>query len=167
MADRYSASAGTQRQRHLKVGQSMRGRTFVHVNINQEVVMRRSLSVIGVLSGLVVAMAGGLGTHAAAADMLRIGVTQIATHAALDADEKGFEAGLASAGFKEGVNVVYDRQNAQGDMPKAQAIAKQFVDQKVALIHAIATPTAHPGSTANQPEPPQSSMKSRNLPPEI
>lgn len=70
-----------------------------------------------------------------------IGVTKIVAHAALDADEKGFEAGLASAGFKEGVNVTYDRQNAQGDMPKAEAVAKKFVDQKVALIHAIATPT--------------------------
>ena len=70
-----------------------------------------------------------------------IGVTQIVSHAALDADQKGFEAGLASAGFKEGVNITYDRQNAQGDMPKAQAIAQKFVDQKVDLIHAIATPT--------------------------
>lgn len=70
-----------------------------------------------------------------------IGVTKIVAHAALDADEKGFEAGLASAGFKEGVNITYDRQNAQGDMTKAQAIAQKFVDQKVDLIHAIATPT--------------------------
>ena len=70
-----------------------------------------------------------------------IGVTKIVAHAALDADEKGFEAGLASGGFKEGVNITYDRQNAQGDMAKAQAIAQKFIDQKVDLIHAIATPT--------------------------
>ncbi|MBF0218154.1 MAG: ABC transporter substrate-binding protein [Gammaproteobacteria bacterium] len=73
--------------------------------------------------------------------VFRIGVIKIAAHAALDADEKGFEAGLASAGFKEGVNVIYDRQNAQGDMGKANAIAKKFVDQQVDLIHSIATPT--------------------------
>lgn len=73
--------------------------------------------------------------------MFRIGVTQIVSHAALDADQKGFEAGLASAGFKEGVNVSYDRQNAQGDGVKASAIAQQFVTQKVDLIHSIATPT--------------------------
>jgi putative ABC transport system substrate-binding protein len=70
-----------------------------------------------------------------------IGVTQIVSHAALDADQKGFEEGLASAGFKEGVNIIYDRQNAQGDKLKPQAIAQKFVDQKVDLIHAIATPT--------------------------
>lgn len=71
----------------------------------------------------------------------RIGVTKIVAHAALDADEKGFEAGLASAGFREGVNVTYDRQNAQGDLGKAQAIAQKFVEQKVDLIHSISTPS--------------------------
>ena len=73
--------------------------------------------------------------------MVTIGVTKIATHAALDADEKGFEAGLASVGFKDGVNVRYVRMNAEGDLTKAQAIAKQFADEKVSLIHSIATPT--------------------------
>ena len=73
--------------------------------------------------------------------MHTIGVTKIATHAALDADEKGFEAGLASVGFKEGINVRYLRMNAEGDMAKAEAIAKQFAEQKVTLIHSIATPT--------------------------
>jgi putative ABC transport system substrate-binding protein len=70
-----------------------------------------------------------------------IGVTKIVSHAALDADEKGFEAGMVNAGFKEGVNVTYDRQNAQGDMAKASAIAQRFLDQKVDMIHSIATPT--------------------------
>lgn len=79
-----------------------------------------------------------------------IGVTQIVSHAALDADEKGFEAGLASAGFKEGVNVTYIRQNAQGDMGKAQAIAHQFADQKVDLIHSIATPTTQAVAKVHQ-----------------
>ncbi len=94
----------------------------------------------GVLSALLCVL---IATSALAADkkMYRIGVTKIVSHAALDADEKGFEAALAGSGFKEGVNVAYDRQNAQGDMAKAQAIAKQFVDQKVDLIHSIATPT--------------------------
>jgi len=73
--------------------------------------------------------------------LLRIGVTKIVSHAALDADEKGFEAALASAGFKDGVNIRYDRQNAQGDPAKAAAIAQKFVDDKVDLIHSIATPT--------------------------
>lgn len=98
--------------------------------------MNRTCAIAGLLCALM--------TSSALADdrkMVRIGVTKIVSHAALDADEKGFEAGLASAGFKEGVNVTYDRQNAQGDMGRAQAIAQRFVDQKLDLIHSIATPT--------------------------
>lgn len=79
--------------------------------------------------------------RAADPKMFHIGVTKIVSHAALDADEKGFEAALASAGFKEGVNVRYDRQNAQGDPAKATAIAQKFNDDKVDLVHSVATPT--------------------------
>ena len=73
--------------------------------------------------------------------MIHIGVTKIVSHAALDADEKGFEAALASAGFKEGVNVTYDRQNAQGDPAKAAEIARKFNTDPIDLVHSIATPT--------------------------
>jgi len=72
----------------------------------------------------------------------RIGVAKIVSHAALDADEKGFEAGLASSGFKEGVNVTFVRRNAGGDMAAAEVIARELVASQVDLIHAIATPTA-------------------------
>lgn len=93
--------------------------------------------VAGVLFGI------GLLAPAAAQDRkaVRVGVAKIVSHAALDADEKGFEAALASAGFKEGVNITYDRQNALGDPAKASAIAQKFSDDKVDLIHSIATPT--------------------------
>ncbi len=74
--------------------------------------------------------------------MFKIGVTQIVSHPALDGDQKGFEKALAEAGFKEGVNVTYDRQNAQGDMANAQTIAQKFLDAKVDLVHSIATPTS-------------------------
>lgn len=83
-----------------------------------------------------------LGVQAQAGKMLHIGVTKIVSHAALDADEKGFEAGLASAGFKEGVNVTYLRRNADGSMERAEAIARELVQAKVDLIHSIATPTS-------------------------
>ena len=74
--------------------------------------------------------------------MIKIGVTQIVSHPALDDDAKGFEKALADAGFKEGVNVTYDRQNAQGDMANAQTIAQKFLDAKVDMVHCIATPTS-------------------------
>jgi putative tryptophan/tyrosine transport system substrate-binding protein len=72
----------------------------------------------------------------------KIGVVQIVSHPALDADSKGFVDALAAAGFVEGKNVAYDFQNAQGDMANAITIARKFVMDKVDLIHAIATPTS-------------------------
>jgi len=97
----------------------------------------RSMAVASMALSLLLAV----GTGRSDAGMVRVGVTQIASHAALDADQKGFEAALTSAGFKEGVSIVYDRQNAQGDPAKADAIARKFVSNKVDLIHGIATPT--------------------------
>jgi putative ABC transport system substrate-binding protein len=74
--------------------------------------------------------------------IIKIGSTQIVSHPALDGDQKGFEKALAEVGFKEGDNVTYDRQNAQGDMANAQTIAQKFLDAKVDLVHSIATPTS-------------------------
>lgn len=73
--------------------------------------------------------------------VFQIGVTKIVAHAALDADQAGFEAALASAGFREGVNLRYDRQDAQGDLAKAAAIAQKFSLAKLDLVHTVATPT--------------------------
>ena len=53
---------------------------------------------------------------------------------------KGFEKALAEAGFKEGVQITYIRKNSHGKVADAQAIAQKFVDEKVDLIHCIATP---------------------------
>ncbi len=74
--------------------------------------------------------------------VFRIGVTQIVSHPALDKAAKGFELALAEAGFKEGEHIVYDRQNAQGEMSNAQAIAQKFLNAGMDLIHSIATPTS-------------------------
>jgi putative tryptophan/tyrosine transport system substrate-binding protein len=74
----------------------------------------------------------------AVAKMYKIGVTVIVSHPALEADQKGFEQALKDAG----VEAEYDYQNAQGEMPNAQAIAQKFDADKVDLVHAIATPTA-------------------------
>ncbi len=91
---------------------------------------------------LILAVSFSFAQEKKAKKMIRIGVTQIVSHPALDGDAKGFEKALADAGFKEGVNVTYDRQNAQGDMANAQTIAQKFLDAKVDMVHSIATPTS-------------------------
>ena len=76
------------------------------------------------------------------AEKVNVGIVQLVEHAALDAANKGFVEGLASKGYKEGQNIAYDRQNEQADQSNLQNIAHRFVNNKVNLICAIATPAA-------------------------
>jgi putative ABC transport system substrate-binding protein len=77
-----------------------------------------------------------------------IGVTQIATQHGIDLVRRGFMAGMKEQGFKDGQNISYDFQNAQGQMPVAQTIAKKFVVDNVDLIFAITTPSAQSAAKA-------------------
>jgi putative ABC transport system substrate-binding protein len=72
----------------------------------------------------------------------KIGITQIASHPALDAAREGFLAALKDNGFEEGKNLEVDEQNAQGDPNNAASIAQKFASDKLDLVLAIATPTA-------------------------
>ncbi len=76
-----------------------------------------------------------------AARVFTVGETKIASHAALDADQKGFEAGLAATGFNVGENLIILRHDARGSRERAFDIAREFVASKVDLIHTISTPS--------------------------
>lgn len=109
---------------------------------------RRTAGGLGAALALALALAfwvgpqlAGPGPARAGERLIRIGVAKIVSHAALDAEERGFAAALASSGFREGVNVSFDHQNAEGDLARAEAIARKFRDEKADLIHSIATPT--------------------------
>ncbi|MCX7883211.1 MAG: ABC transporter substrate-binding protein [Brevinematales bacterium] len=67
-----------------------------------------------------------------------IGISKIVAHPALDAVEQGIKDELA----EQNVPVVFDVQNANGDLNTAAAIANKFKSDKVALAVGIATPTA-------------------------
>ncbi len=73
---------------------------------------------------------------------VRVGITQIVDHPALNAVFDGIVKALEEAGFKIGIDVLIDRQNAQGSMQNAVAIARKFADEKVDYVVAIATPSA-------------------------
>jgi putative tryptophan/tyrosine transport system substrate-binding protein len=77
-----------------------------------------------------------------AKDKVKIGISQIVEFAALDDNRRGFLKALEDNGYKQGVNLDVDYQNAQGDMATVQTISKQFASQKKDLIFAIATPSA-------------------------
>lgn len=81
---------------------------------------------------------------------VKIGITQIVEHPALDSARKGFIEALKSKGFEEGKNLKIDFQNAQGEIATAQTIAQNFVSQKEDLILAIATPSAQAAYNATK-----------------
>jgi putative ABC transport system substrate-binding protein len=72
-------------------------------------------------------------------DEIRIGISKIIAHPALDAIEQGIMDGLAELGME---NVRYDLQNANGDIPTASSIAQKFKADHVDIAVGIATPTA-------------------------
>lgn len=81
---------------------------------------------------------------------VKIGISQIVEHPALDSTRKGFIEALKSKGFEEGKNLQIDFQNAQGEPATAQTIAKNFVSKKEDMILAIATPSAQAAFNATK-----------------
>ncbi len=71
-----------------------------------------------------------------------IGLSQYGEHASLDNCRLGFVQGLADAGFVEGEHYTLDYQNAGFDDNIAIQIAQNFAAQNVALMCAVATPSA-------------------------
>lgn len=110
--------------------------------------MKRKLSTVSlVLAGLLAL--GGCSSDATngkqeekETKQYTIGMTQYAQHPSLDAATEGFKKALEDEGLKEGKNVKFDFQNAQGDQNNTQPIANNFVGDKVDLIFANATPSA-------------------------
>ncbi len=104
----------------------------------------KKTGIIGICLVLAIALTlpvmGGCGP--AQPEKIKIGITQIVTHPALDANRQGFIDQLTAEGFIEGVDIEYDSNSAEGDMSVAATIAQKFVSEKVDLILAIATPTA-------------------------
>lgn len=96
--------------------------------------MKNHAKWVGILLAITIFMVPGY----LMAKTFKVGVTQIVSHPALDADQKGFEKALKDAGL----DVKYDYQNAQGDMSNAQTIARKFKGDNLDLVHAIATPTS-------------------------
>jgi len=81
-------------------------------------------------------------TTTSSSKMIKIGISQLVEHPALDSAREGFIEALKEAGYEDGKNIKIDFQNAQNDITNAQTIARKFVDEKVDMILAIATSAA-------------------------
>lgn len=69
---------------------------------------------------------------------IKIGISKIVQHPALDATEQGIQDAIKAAG----INAAFDLQNANGDVNTASQIANKFKNDKVAVAVGIATPVA-------------------------
>ncbi|MFC0244691.1 ABC transporter substrate-binding protein [Falsochrobactrum ovis] len=85
--------------------------------------------------------ATAIATSAHAKDVT-VAVTAIVEHPALDAARDGVKDALAEAGFKEGENLTFIYQSAQGNPATAAQIARQFVGDGPDVIVPISTPSA-------------------------
>jgi putative ABC transport system substrate-binding protein len=91
---------------------------------------------------LVISVSNSIAQEKKSKKLMKIGIAQTVSRPDLDAAAKGFEKALAEAGFKEGINIRFDRQNARGNRAHAQTIAQKFLHEKVDLIHSIAILTS-------------------------
>ncbi len=82
--------------------------------------------------------AAGQGEAASTEKPLKIGITKIVAHPALDALEQGIVE-VITASYPD---VQFDLQNANGDMSTASSIAQKFKADRVDLAIGIATPTS-------------------------
>jgi putative ABC transport system substrate-binding protein len=82
--------------------------------------------------------------------VVKLGISQIVEHPALDSARNGFLDALKSKGYEDGKNLNIDFQNAQGEMATAQTIAQGFASQKKDLILAVATPSAQAAFNATK-----------------
>lgn len=78
----------------------------------------------------------------ATAKDVTVAVTAIVEHPALDAARDGVKDALAAAGYKEGENLKFIYQSAQGNPATAAQIARQYIGDAPDVIVPISTPSA-------------------------
>lgn len=80
----------------------------------------------------------------------RVAVFQIASRPVLDDSVRGVLEGLAAAGFLEGTTLEVKRYNAEGDLPTANAIAREIVGGGFDVAITVSTPALHALANANR-----------------
>lgn len=100
---------------------------------------------------LFLAAAAGLAlTAAASAQDAKVAVTAIVEHPALDAVRDGVRDGLAEAGYKDGENLQFSYESAQGNPATAAQIARDFAGSEPDVIVPISTPSAQAVAAATR-----------------
>ena len=95
-----------------------------------------------IMTLLSTAMATAMIAAPANAKDVSVAVTAIVEHPALDAVRDGVKDALTAAGYKEGENLKFTYQSAQGNPATAAQIARQFIGEAPDVIVPISTPSA-------------------------
>lgn len=72
-------------------------------------------------------------------EFISIGIIQITDHPSLNATRDGFIEFLRENGYVDGINLLIDYQNAQGNREIAEQIAREFSNKNLDLILAISS----------------------------
>lgn len=99
--------------------------------------MKKTIAIVAIFA-IIITLAAGCGKSKTPV----IGISQYGEHASLDNCREGFIQGLKDAGLVENEDFVIDYQNAGFDDSIATQIAQNFSANNVALMCAIATPSA-------------------------
>lgn len=94
------------------------------------------------LAVLLVCVLFSIGAVQAAEKPLKIGISQIVEHPALNAVRDGIIDELQAAGYARGEDVIFMLKSAQGDFSNAISISQTFQSEKADIVVAIATPTS-------------------------
>ena len=110
--------------------------------------MTTSRFLTGTAAAVLAVLVANAGAYAANAK--KIAISTIVEVPQLVETKDGVLKGLAEKGYEVGKNLTVDYQNANGNMPTQQQIAKKFVGDGVDLIVAITTPTSQAMVTATK-----------------
>jgi len=112
--------------------------------------MKKSMKALAVIISMTLVLAGCSQGESSQtppeAKKLKIGITQIIDHPALNSSRDGFIQRLEELGIEADIIM----QDAQGDIANAQMIAEKFVSDDVDLILSIATPTSQSAQNATK-----------------
>lgn len=104
--------------------------------------MKKLTAVLLSLTLILTVFVGCKGSSAKEEGTMTVGLIQLVEHPSLDEIRTAITGKLETLATQQGIKLNIDYKNAQNDMSLINSICRNFVDDKVDLIIAIATPTA-------------------------
>ena len=86
---------------------------------------------------------------ARAATLPTVASLRFGPHPPLEADGRGFVAGLAKSGFQVGDNILLAQHDCHGSMANANTLAAELLRAQPAVLHVSATPSAQAVNSAH------------------